>query len=103
MPWQMMCADPNCGNVPVSSGWSHNVVWGAKCGGGDCTAEWSAEAFATADGDDTVVWGTGDDDTVVWGTSDVDTVVWGTSEGDDTVVWGTSCTDPGCAPIVWQQ
>jgi hypothetical protein len=102
MPWQMICADPNCSNVPVSSGWSQNVVWGGKCGGGDCTDEWSANAFATSDGDDTVVWGTGDDDTVVWGTSDVDTVVWGTSDGDDTVVWGTSCTDPGCAPIVWQ-
>jgi len=28
--------------------------------------------------------------------------VWGTSDGD-TVVWGTSCTDPSCAPIVWNR
>jgi len=28
-------------------------------------------------------------------------VVWGTSDDDSTVVWGTSCSDPSCAPVVW--
>ena len=68
---------------------SHNTVWGASCGGNDCTGPWYASAA-----DD-------DGDTVVWGTSDDDTVVWGTSSDDDTVVWGTSCSDQSCEPVLW--
>jgi len=66
---------------------SRNVVWGAKCGGDDCTVDWTVAAA-------------NDSDTVVWGTSDSDTVVWGTGDSD-TVVWGTSCDDASCEPVVW--
>ena len=71
---------------------STNVVWGAHCGGANCTGAWTASVIAADDGGDTVVWGTSDDDTVVWGTSD-----------EDTVVWGTSCGDPSCQPVLWGQ
>jgi subtilisin family serine protease len=80
---------------------ARNVVWGIRCGGADCVERWSIGLFGASDGD-TVVWGTTESgDTVVWGTADGDTVVWGTSDDGDTVVWGTSCTDPSCAPVIW--
>lgn len=96
--WGVICASDTCdGEGATWDPWrvgdneSSNVVWGAACGGADCTHDVNG---------DPVVWGTSDGDTVVWGTSDADTVVWGTSD-DDTVVWGTSCGDPTCEPLVW--
>ena len=75
--WGVNCVDPFC-FFPDWSG-SQDVVWGAQCGGADCSSgtSWSASdpVYAT-------------------------TVVWGTTDGD-TVVWGTSCTDPSCEPVVW--
>ena len=71
---------------------SRNVVWGAACGGNDCSGPWYASAV-NEDGD-TVVWGTGDD---------ADTVVWGTGDDGDTVVWGTGCDDPSCEPVIWNR
>jgi serine protease AprX len=62
-----------------------NVVWGSTCGGASCGLAW------------TVTLGGG----AIFATSDDETVVWGTSDDDSTVVWGTSCSDPSCAPVVW--
>ncbi len=92
--WGMSCATAGCGDGEGvwRDGVYRNVVWGSRCGNNDCEGPWSRGLFGTGDDDDTVVWGTGDDD---------DTVVWGTSDDDDTVVWGTSCTDPSCAPVIW--
>jgi len=72
----------------LEPGWTAgpNVVWGSTCGGADCGLAWTI----ALGGDSTVA------------TSDDETVVWGTSDDDDTVVWGTSCSDPSCAPVVWQ-
>jgi serine protease AprX len=101
VPWQVTCADANCGNDTWSSGRSRNAVWGQRCGGADCAEPWTIGPFVSTAPEDTVVWGTDDDeDTVVWGTGDdTDTVVWGTDDGD-TVVWGTSCSD-ACQPVIW--
>lgn len=110
-----VCADAACIEDGVGA-WtlasSRNVVWGAVCGGSDCSTVWNVGLFGASDGDtvvwgtgddgDTVVWGTADADTVVWGTLDDDTVVWGTNEGD-TVVWGTTCSDPSCIPVIWKR
>jgi len=128
----LQCSTPECDGGTTT--WtldsaSHNVVWGAMCGNGDCDAPWTLDLFAPAidtvvdgasgletvvwgtSGLDTVVWGTSGLETVVWGTSGLETVVWGTSALDtvvwgtsalDTVVWGTSCSDLACGPIIWQ-
>jgi serine protease AprX len=104
--WGVTCLSDGCedGGAAWTTGPYRNVVWGPRCGNEDCEGPWALGLFGTND-DDTVVWGTSDDgDTVVWGTSDDgDTVVWGTSDDGDTVVWGTSCTDPGCAAVIWNQ
>jgi serine protease AprX len=96
------CSTNDCSNATTNH-WdiadpARNVVWGGKCGGGDCTGTWY---FSAANDGDTVVWGTDGGDTVVWGTTDGDTVVWGTSDTGDTVVWGTSCGDSSCVPVLW--
>jgi serine protease AprX len=75
-----------------------NVVWGWLCGGSDCALPWTVGSVGAtiAIEADTVVWGTLDieADTVVWGTFDIEA---------DTVVWGTACSDPSCAPIIWNR
>jgi serine protease AprX len=111
----LSCASPTCDGGATA--WTidpgfRNVVWGSKCGNGNCDGPWVIDVFTATVGD-TVVWGTTEGDTVVWGTSGGDTVVWGTSSGGDTVVWGTttgdtvvwgtSCSDPSCAPIIWNR
>ena len=116
--WRITCAGDACSDANWSNGTTHNVVWGALCGGRSCAQTWSLDLFTrtlvgetvvwgTGGGGDTVVWGTGggDGDTVVWGTyGDGDTVVWGTGGGDgDTVVWGTTCPDPSCVPVIWKR
>ncbi len=92
--WGSICTSECDGDGATWAPWTtaaaaSNVVWGAQCGGADCSGPWLASVAAADDGD-TVVWGTSDDDTVVWGTSD-----------EDTVVWGTTCNDPSCQPVVW--
>jgi serine protease AprX len=58
---------------------TRNVVWGKRCGGGDCLERWTIAAAY----DQSVVWGTHVDESVVWGTaSSDDSVVWGTSHGN---------------------
>jgi len=91
--WGAICAS-DCEDSGTWTWWttastSTNVVWGARCGGSDCTGPWLAVDAAS-----------NSEDTVVWGTLDLDTVVWGTAEAD-TVVWGTSCSDPSCQPVIW--
>lgn len=85
-PWQTTCADLLCSILSGDVLLSPNVVWGALCGGVDCPLPWDASAVtATSD-------------------PEADTVVWGTSDAEgDTVVWGTSCSDPSCAPVVWDR
>jgi serine protease AprX len=55
---------------------SRNVVWGRRCGGADCSEQWTIAAAH--------------DESVVWGTSADQSVVWGTWERDESVVWGTT-------------
>ena len=111
--WGELCTTDTCesgsGVWQLDASDLRNVVWGAACGGADCTLPWTtalaSDAVRTTSDGETVVWGTGDDaDTVVWGTAgaDGDTVVWGTSGDEgDTVVWGTSCTHASCEPVMW--
>ena len=70
----------------VSGVEARNVVWGLRCGGGNCREQWSIAAAY--------------DESVVWGTAIDDSVVWGTFEGDESVVWGTSCGSRMCAPVI---
>jgi len=121
--WGVSCRDLLCSSLVWGSPSSPNVVWGNRCGGGDCQESWTrtttgSQPVGTSDGDtvvwgngdsDTVVWGNGDSETVVWGNNDGDTVVWGNSDSDtvvwgnsdeDTVVWGNSCGDR-CTPMLW--
>jgi hypothetical protein len=88
--WGVICTSWNCASADWLGIGSEDVVWGSKCGGGDCP---SGTAWDRRDvGGTTVVWGTSD--------GDGDTVVWGTTDGD-TVVWGTSYSDPSCEPVIW--
>ena len=112
--WSAACADTNCQTYTVS----RNVVWGMRCGGGDCHERWTVAAAADesvvwgTNTDESVVWGTSDDGSVVWGTDDDGSVVWGTDDdgsvvwgtGDDaSVVWGTSCSSSTCQPMIWNR
>ena len=93
--WSVACVDDGC----TSLAWgdtSRNVVWGLRCGGGDCNERWTMAAAY----DESVVWGTSTDESVVWGTMGDESVVWGTT-GDLSVVWGTSCISTVCKPVIW--
>jgi serine protease AprX len=102
--WGVRCESANCtetsGSWSVGSGYSRNVVWGSRCEGDDCSYAWTIDLATSADGGETVVWGTDGGETVVWGTDGGETVVWGTDTGE-TVVWGTSCHEPTCRPVIW--
>jgi hypothetical protein len=79
--WRATCVDANC--QTYNWGTTRNVVWGARCGGGDCQETWTVAAAR----DESVVWGTAVDESVVWGTTLVDqSVVWGTTL-DHSIVW----------------
>ena len=93
--WSTTCTDNTCSTVNWGAA-SQNVVWGIRCGGGNCSERWT---MATAY-DESVVWGTNTDESVVWGTSDDESVVWGTTD-DESVVWGTNCTATVCRPVLW--
>jgi serine protease AprX len=82
--WRATCADLACSRVTWGDGTSWNVVWGAACGGQDCSTPWT----------------TGSAPGVITGSGQAATLVWGTSS-DETLVWGTSCTDPSCEPVIW--
>jgi serine protease AprX len=93
--WSATCVDTTC----TSFQWgavSRNVVWGTRCGGGDCSERWTMAAAT----DESVVWGTTTDESVVWGTDDDGSVVWGTDD-DASVVWGTNCRTTVCKPVLW--
>jgi subtilisin family serine protease len=79
--WSATCADSGC--QTFDWGTARNVVWGARCGGGDCQEQWTMAAAR----DESVVWGTAIDESVVWGTTFTDqSVVWGTTL-DQSLVW----------------
>jgi hypothetical protein len=82
--WRSSCLNALCSIVDEVLSTYPNVVWGALCGGADCSIPWTAGGVTSTNDRDA--------DTVVWGTSDTD---------GDTVVWGTSCSDPSCEPVLW--
>jgi serine protease AprX len=111
--WGASCADSLCSSMTWGAASSPNIVWGGRCGGGNCAEVWrrstaGSQPVGASENDtvvwgndaDTVVWGNADTDTVVWGNSDTETVVWGNSDGE-TVVWGNSCVDSSCEPVIW--
>ncbi len=72
--WSALCADDSC--QTVDWGTARNVVWGGRCGGGNCREPWTMAAAR--------------DESVVWGTASDESVVWGTMFTDESVVWGTT-------------
>jgi hypothetical protein len=102
--WQAECLDAACSTVTWGAGDASNVVWGAVCGGADCTGPWSVSRVGREPVDtntaDTIVWGASDTGTIVWGSNGDDTIVWG-SDGGDTIVWGSSCEDSAC-DVLWK-
>jgi serine protease AprX len=73
-------------STTFDGGGARNIVWGNRCGGGDCHQRWTIAAAY--------------DESVVWGTAIDESVVWGTMAGDESVVWGTTCGSSMCAPVL---
>jgi serine protease AprX len=107
-PWTVPCADASCSSVSWGSANSRNVVWGATCGGSDCTTTWNptgaGTALTTTSENEIVVWGSAEYDEnqiVVWGSADSQMVVWGSSGEFEIVVWGSDCQS--CEPVLWSK
>jgi serine protease AprX len=104
-PWTVPCIDAACTSLSWQGGQTRNVVWGATCGGDDCSAAWTpglaGAALTTTSENEIVVWGSTDNQIVVWGSAESQIVVWGSSGEFEIVVWGSSCTQ--CEPVLWSK